>query len=104
MSRVGKLPIEIVSGVSVNVIGLSVEVTGPKGKLQKDFAGDIEISKEENLIKIKPLNDTPLARSMWGTARSIVSSMVKGVSEGFKAELEVNGVGYRAAVKGQFLN
>lgn len=104
MSRVGKLHIAIPSGVQVDIKDLSVSVTGPKGALNKNFNGMIAIQVVDNAVVVKPLDETKQARSMWGTARSIINGMVKGVSDGFSEELEVNGVGYRAAVKGQYLN
>ncbi len=104
MSRVGKLPISIPSGVSVVIKDLTVSAQGPKGKLTKEFAGKITIITEDNVIFVKPVDDSKRARSMWGTARSIINAMVKGVHEGFTEELEVNGVGYRAMIKGPYLN
>lgn len=104
MSRVGKLPVEVPGAVKVSVDGLSITVSGPKGELQKTFQGNIAITLENNQVVITPLGNDKAARSMWGTARSIIQGMVTGVNEGFKQELEVNGVGYRASVKGQYLN
>lgn len=104
MSRVGKLPVIVPEGVKVEVAGLSIKVAGPKGNLEKTFAGDISITMDNSAVVVKPLNETKHARAMWGTARSIINGMVKGVKEGFVEELEVNGVGYRASVKGQYLN
>lgn len=102
MSRIGKLPVAIPAGVEVSLSGLDITVKGPKGVLSKSFAGLIEITKEAESIIVKPLEEK--GRAMWGTARSIINSMVLGVSQGFKEELEVNGVGYRASVQGKFLN
>jgi large subunit ribosomal protein L6 len=104
MSRVGKLPVNIPSGVNVAIEGLTVSVEGPKGKLSKEFAGKIAITKEDNAISVQPIDDSKKARAMWGTARSIINGMVKGVKDGFTEELEVNGVGYRAIIKGPYLN
>lgn len=104
MSRVGKLHIAIPSGVQVEINKLSVNVKGPKGTLTKAFNGMISIEVLDNEVVVKPLDETKNARAMWGTARSIINGMVKGVSEGFSEELEVNGVGYRAAVKSGYLN
>ena len=102
MSRVGKLPIPVPTGVKVEISGLNVKVQGPKGFLEKVFAGQISIEHVEGSIVVKPLSEE--ARAMWGTARSIINGMVKGVTSGFTEELEVNGVGYRASVKGKYLN
>lgn len=104
MSRVGKLPITISDNIKVNISGLSIVVQGPKGELKKDFLGSISIAQVENQILVKPLSDSSDARAMWGTARSIIANMVQGVLIGFTKELEVNGVGYRASVQGNFLN
>lgn len=103
MSRVGKLPVEIPAGVTVNVAGLMVTVEGPKGKLENQFKGDIDIVQKDNTVLVTPKNDQKHSRAMWGTARSIINNMVNGVATGFKQELEVKGVGYRASVKGKFL-
>ncbi|AAY61144.1 ribosomal protein L6 [Rickettsia felis str. Pedreira] len=104
MSRVGKLPITIPEGVKVGLNDLEVKISGPKGELSKTFKGNIAISLEENKLLVKPLAANKNARAMWGTARSIISNMVTGVKEGFKLKLEINGVGYRAMVKGKYLN
>jgi large subunit ribosomal protein L6 len=104
MSRVGKLPVSIPSGVNVAIEGLNIVAEGPKGKLVKEFAGKIAITKEGDNIIVQPQDDSKKARAMWGTARSIINSMIKGVKEGFSEELEVNGVGYRASIKGPYLN
>lgn len=102
MSRVGKLPIEVPGSVQVDLSGLDIKINGPKGRLSKQFMGDIEIVHEDGSIKVKPLSDN--GKPMWGTARSIINSMIKGVVDGFEVELEVNGVGYRSAIKGKYLN
>lgn len=104
MSRVGKLPISIPSNVKVEIDGLSVKVDGPKGELNKTFKGMISIVSEDNAVVVKPLNEEKETRAMWGTARSVINGMIKGVSQGFSEELEVNGVGYRASIKGSYLN
>lgn len=104
MSRVGKVPVALTNGAKVEISGLSVKIHGPKGILEKTFAGEIVIEQKDEAIVVRPLNETNAARAMWGTARSIINGMVKGVTIGFSEELEVNGVGYRAAVKGKYLN
>ncbi|HJD54877.1 MAG TPA: 50S ribosomal protein L6 [Rickettsia endosymbiont of Proechinophthirus fluctus] len=104
MSRVGKLPIIIPEGVKIGLNDLEVKISGPKGELSKTFKGNIAISLAENKLLVKPLATNKNARAMWGTARSIISNMVTGVKEGFKLKLEINGVGYRAMVKGKYLN
>lgn len=104
MSRVGKVPVALSNGAKAEISGLNIKVQGSKGVLEKTFAGDITIEQKDETIIVKPLNDTNAARAMWGTARAVINSMVKGVTVGFSQELEVNGVGYRAAVKGAYLN
>lgn len=104
MSRVGKVPVSLTQGAKVEISGLNIKVHGTKGTLEKKFVGDIMIEQTGETIVVKPLNDTSAAKAMWGTARSIINSMVKGVTVGFSEELEVNGVGYRAAIKGKYLN
>lgn len=104
MSRVGKVPVSLTQGAKVEISGLNIKVHGTKGTLEKKFAGDIMIEQTGEVVVVKPLNDTTAAKAMWGTARSIINSMVKGVTVGFSEELEVNGVGYRAAIKGKYLN
>ncbi|RYE05951.1 MAG: 50S ribosomal protein L6 [Rickettsiaceae bacterium] len=104
MSRVGKLPIEIPQDVEVKINKLNVSVYGPKGQISKIFAGDIEINIQNNSLSVIPMNKTKEAKSMWGTTRNIINSMIVGVKNGFKEELEVNGVGYRAAFKNGYLN
>lgn len=104
MSRVGKVPVQLSAGVSVDVTGSKVVVKGPKGVLEKEFNNAVSINAEDAQVYVKPINDSKFSRAMWGTARSIINSMVKGVTEGFTRELEVNGVGYRAAVKGDYIN
>jgi large subunit ribosomal protein L6 len=104
MSRVGKLPISIPSGVKVNVSGLKVTVSGAKGELERVFAGDILISVSDDQIVVSLKGDDRFSKAMWGTARSIISNMVVGVTRGFSEELEVNGVGYRAIIKNGYLN
>lgn len=102
MSRIGKLPVPVPAGVTINVSGLNIKVQGPKGKLEKTFAGQISIDHVDSNIIVKPLHED--ARAMWGTARNVINGMVKGVTTGFQKELEVNGVGYRATIKGKYLN
>lgn len=104
MSRVGKVPVALTGGAKVEISGLNVKVQGPKGILEKTFSGEIVIEQKDETIIVSPSSETKAAKSMWGTARNIINGMVKGVSVGFTQELEVNGVGYRAAVKGKYLN
>lgn len=104
MSRVGKVPVSIPENVKIEINNLSVKVEGPKGSLDNEFAGNISILQQEGAIVVKPSDDQKRTRAMWGTARSIINNMILGVTHGFKEELEVNGVGYKAAVKGKYLS
>jgi large subunit ribosomal protein L6 len=103
MSRIGKKPIEIPSGVTVTKNGNTVTVKGPKGELTKTFHSDMNISIEDNLITISRPSDAKEHRSMHGTTRSLLANMVEGVSKGFEKSLELVGVGYRAQKQGKKL-
>ncbi|MDA1089054.1 MAG: 50S ribosomal protein L6 [Proteobacteria bacterium] len=103
MSRIGKAPVEIPDGVSVDISGLIVTVKGKLGELSATLTDDVEIGQEGNLLSVKPRNDSPLARKMWGTTQSLLSNLVTGVNEGFSRNLEIQGVGYRAQVQGENL-
>ena len=104
MSRVGKHPVEVPGGVEVAVEGAVVRAKGKLGQLEFQATDDVAISMDDGKIVVKPANETKQARAMWGTARSRIQGIVTGVSEGFTRELEINGVGYRAAVQGSALN
>lgn len=104
MSRVGKLPIAIPDGVSVDVSGSSIKVKGPKGELSKEFSKDVSIEVEEGQIKVAPSNKSRFANAMYGTARSIINGLVIGVTQGFSKDIEISGVGYNATLKGKVLN
>jgi large subunit ribosomal protein L6 len=103
MSRVGKNPVEVPSGVEVAVKGSIVSAKGKLGTLEYVATNDVQLTLEDGKIVVKPMNNSKRARSMWGTARSRVQSIVTGVAEGFKKDLAINGVGYRAAVQGSDL-
>ena len=103
MSRVGMNPVEVPSGVEVAVKGSIVSAKGKMGTLEYVATKDVQLTLEDGKIVVKPLNNSKRARSMWGTARSRVQSIVTGVAEGFKKDLAINGVGYRAAVQGSDL-
>lgn len=103
MSRVGKHPVEIPSGVNVVLAGQAVTVTGKLGELKATLPPDVEVTVDNGKVWVKPCDETKRSRAMWGTSRSVVNNMVTGVSEGFKIELEISGVGYRAASDGKVL-
>jgi large subunit ribosomal protein L6 len=104
MSRIGKKAISVPSGVQVTIDGQTVSVKGPKGQLAWTVADEIQVQQEAGEIKLSPRDDTTRAAAMWGLSRSLVSNMVEGVTKGFEENLELVGVGYRAAMKGQALS
>ena len=104
MSRVGKNPVAVPDGVDVKVNGAIITAKGKLGELEYRATEDVRVGTEDGKIVVTPANDGKQARSMWGTARSRIQNMVQGVSEGFRRDLEITGVGYRAAVQGQTLN
>ena len=103
MSRIGKKPIAIPAGVDVKVNGQEVTVKGPKGTLTRTFNSDISIEMEGAEIVVTRPSDAPEHRSLHGLTRTLIANMVTGCHEGFKKELEVNGVGYRVAKQGKNL-
>ena len=103
MSKVGKLPVAIPAGVTVTVADNVVSVKGPKGELKQNFSNNIKIDVQSNEVILVTLNETKQANADHGLYRSLVANMVKGVSEGFSKTLIINGVGYRAEVKGNEL-
>jgi len=103
MSRIGKLPINVPAGVTVDVQGNSVMVKGPKGELQRDFLPEITIEKNDEQLVVSRHSDHRLHRSKHGLTRALLSNMVVGVSTGFKRQLYIEGVGYRANMEGQNL-
>jgi len=103
MSRIGKKPVAVPSGVTAAVEGQTVKVKGPKGALQVDLHDDVSARVDAGAIKLDPRADTKRARAMWGLSRSLVSNLVAGVTKGFERRLEITGVGYRASVQGKNL-
>ncbi|MBY0430670.1 MAG: 50S ribosomal protein L6 [Rhodospirillales bacterium] len=103
MSRVGKYPVVVPSGVTVTVAGQDVSVAGKLGSSSLRVADDVEPSLEDGKVWVKPRTDSKRARMLWGTTRALINNMVKGVSDGFTVNLDINGVGYRAAVQGKTL-
>ncbi len=103
MSRIGKKPVPIPSGVTANVEGQTVKVKGPKGQLQVVLPDDVMVKMDNGEVKVDPRNETKRARSMWGTSRTLVSNLVTGVTKGYEKKLEITGVGYRAALQGKNL-
>lgn len=103
MSRIGRLPVEIPSGVTVDVKGTNVRVKGPKGEMEQAFSPSIGIALEANQLVITRKSDMPAERALHGTTRALLANMVQGVSKGFQVVLEVEGVGYRAEMAGKNL-
>ena len=103
MSRIGKLPITVPTGVEVNITGTTVSVKGKLGSLTETIDSDIIVKLEEGVINVSRPTDQKRHRALHGLYRSLIANMVKGVSEGYKTEQELVGVGYRASNKGQLL-
>jgi large subunit ribosomal protein L6 len=103
VSRVGRLPIEVPSGVEVTIDGTYVKVKGPKGEMDFTFTPEMIIKKEDGNIVVERPNDEPRHRALHGTTRSVINNMVVGVSKGFEKVLEIEGVGYRAELSGKNL-
>jgi len=103
MSRVGKRAVAVPSGITANVEGQTVKVKGPKGALSAVLPDDVSVKIEGAQIKVDPRAETKRARAQWGTSRTLVANLIAGVSKGFERRLEINGVGYRAAVQGKNL-
>ncbi|MBV8508261.1 MAG: 50S ribosomal protein L6 [Alphaproteobacteria bacterium] len=104
MSRVGKHPVAIPSGVEVQMSGETLSAKGSLGTLRLVVSNEVTAAIADGTVTIAPKNETKHARAMWGTTRALVNNMVTGVSKGFSVTLEINGVGYRAAVQGSTLN
>ena len=103
MSRIGRMPVEIPNGVTVDLKGSNVIVKGPKGELQRTFSNLIGISMETNRLVVTRNSDQPAERALHGTTRAVLANMVHGVSKGFEVVLEIDGVGYRAEMDGKNL-
>ena len=103
MSRIGKNPVAVPQGVEVAVDGNTVRVKGKLGALERTLPSDVNVALEDGKVVVAPANDERRGRAMWGLSRTLVANMVKGVSEGFTVKLDINGVGYRAAVDGKLL-
>src|SRR6478736_287614 len=100
MSRVGRAPITVPSGVDVSIAGSHITVKGPKGTLERDIPGEITVRQDEGNLVVERPNDERQNRAMHGLVRSLVNNMVVGVNEGFRKDLDIVGVGYRATPKG----
>jgi len=103
MSRVGKYPVPVPKGVTVDIAGSQVTVKGKLGVSALDLTDAVAVSLEEDKVWVKPVDESTRSRQMWGTTRALINNMIKGVNEGFTINLEIYGVGYRAAVEGKVL-
>ncbi|MFM2391424.1 MAG: hypothetical protein RLZZ437_2979 [Pseudomonadota bacterium] len=103
MSRIGKKPVTLVKGVSATISGQTIEVKGPKGARSFTATDDVTLAIENDTVTVTPRGTSKRARQQWGMARSMVENLVVGVSTGFKKEMEIQGVGYRAAMAGNVL-
>jgi len=103
MSRIGKRPVDLPGGVTAALSGQTLEVKGPKGIRSFTATDDVDLRIEENIVRIVPRGSSKRARQQWGMTRTQVANLVTGVTEGFKKELEITGVGYRAQIQGKVL-
>lgn len=103
MSRIGKKPVPVPAGVTATVEGQKVTAKGPKGELFFVVGDDVVVKLEENTVAVTPANDSKNARAKWGMSRTMVENIFKGVKDGYEKKLEINGVGYRAALQGRNL-
>ncbi len=103
MSRIGNSPITVPTDVEVRIDGKKVTVKGPKGTLEREIHKNVDITMEDNVIKITRIDDEPYNRSLHGLTRSLINNMIHGVKEEYTRELQINGVGYRAAKQGNKL-
>ncbi|MFN2307369.1 MAG: 50S ribosomal protein L6 [Paracoccaceae bacterium] len=103
MSRIGKRPVELPSGVEAKVSGQTIEVKGPKGTRSFTATDDVTLSVDDGAISVVPRGKSKRARQQWGMSRTQVQNLVVGVTDGFKKELEISGVGYRAQIQGNVL-
>ena len=103
MSRIGKKPVELPTGVTASVSGQTVEVKGPKGTRSFTATDDVTIALDGSTLNVAPRGSSKRARQQWGLSRSMVANLVQGVTGGFRKELEINGVGYRAQMQGNTL-
>jgi large subunit ribosomal protein L6 len=103
MSRIGNKAVAVPSGITANVEGQTVKVKGPKGALSVVLPDEVSVRLDQGQIKVDPRSETKRAQAQWGTSRTLVANLIAGVTKGFEQRLEINGVGYRAAVQGKNL-
>ncbi len=103
MSRIGKRPVPVPAGVTASVEGQKITAKGPKGELHFVANDEVKVEFNDNAVSVTPVNDSKDARSKWGMSRTMVENIFKGVKDGYERKLEINGVGYRAAMQGKNL-
>ena len=103
MSRIGRMPVSVPSGVTVTIDGREVTVTGPKGTLQHNVAAPIDVSQSDGVLTVTRPNDEGHVRALHGLSRTLIANMITGVTEGYRKTLEIVGVGYRVQARGQDL-
>lgn len=103
MSRIGKKPVQVPAGITATIDGQTVTAKGPKGELFFVANDDIQLKLEDGAISVTPANASKEARSKWGMSRTMIENILKGVKDGYERKLEINGVGYRAALQGKNL-
>ncbi|AEI37586.1 50S ribosomal protein L6 [Zymomonas mobilis] len=103
MSRIGKKPVAIPTGVTANLENDTLSIKGPKGTLTMPLSSEVTYSLEDGQLSVKPVNDTKRSRSFWGMQRTLVQNLIDGVTEGYSKTLQITGVGYRAAAQGKTL-
>src|SRR6188768_2981562 len=103
MSRIGKKPVQLPQGVTATVNGQTVSAKGPKGELQFVVNDEVLVKMENGEIAVQPRDQSKVARSKWGMSRTQIVNILEGVTKGFEKKLEINGVGYRAAMQGKNL-
>jgi large subunit ribosomal protein L6 len=103
MSRIGKKPVQVPAGITASIDGQKVTAKGPKGELVFVANDEIGLKLEDNAIVVTPLSDSKDARAKWGMSRTMIENILKGVKDGYERKLEINGVGYRAAMQGKNL-
>lgn len=104
MSRIGKKPVPIPQGVQVELSGSDLSVKGPKGQLAMSIMDQVNVSVSDDVVTIEPRDPSKTSRSMWGMQRTMISNLMEGVTDGYQKKLLINGVGYRAQLKGSSLN
>src|SRR4051794_15639711 len=104
MSRIGKHAVKLPKGVTATVDGQQVSVKGPKGELKFVASDNLALSMEGDAVAVQPRGDDPNAAALWGMSRTMIANLVEGVTKGFEKRLEINGVGFRAALAGKTLN